>query len=261
MQRGMTDVLRSELLARAGFAHGFSLRTGGMSEGPFASANLGRRVGDAPERVRDNHVLFARAVGFEPDRLYEVSQVHGRTVRVVGPGETPEQVRGEEADALVATADGIAVGVRVADCIPLLLADRRSGAVAAVHAGWRGCEARIVDAALAQLAETAGTRPGDVLAALGPHIRAGSFEVGEDVAERIAAVAGGQDVVRRGGERPHVDLTRVVRAQLAARGVDEARVDDVGGCTYSEPDRFFSYRRDGARSGRHLGAIVARGGG
>ena len=230
----MDRVLTSELLSSRGFRHGFSLR--GVDE-----------------------EQLAEVVGFPLERLYQVTQVHGAAVQLVGPDDAQETVRAVEADALVAppSSPEVAVAVRVADCIPLLLADPVSGAVAAVHAGWRGTVARVVDAAIDHMARHARARPTDLLAAIGPHIRADAFEVGEEVAEQIAAEAHGADVVRRGYDKPHVDLAAVVRAQLEARGVARAHVDDVGGCTWSEPERFFSYRRDGGRAGRHLGVVVA----
>lgn len=234
-------ILRSELLTRAGFRHGFSLRSGGVSEGPFASLNLGRSVGDDPERVAENARRFLGAL--EIERVFEASQVHGREVALVD-GKTIAEVRAIEADALV-TNDG-AVGVRTADCVPILIGDTERGAVAAVHAGWRGVVARVIDAALDAL----GSDPAQLVVAIGPHIRAASFEVGPDVAAQIAAVAHGEDVVNG----RYVDLTRTLVAQLRARGVE--RIDDVGGCTLAEPERFFSYRRDGQKSGRHLAAIA-----
>ncbi|MAQ16542.1 MAG: multicopper polyphenol oxidase [Sandaracinus sp.] len=249
----MADLLRSTLLTEAGFAHGFSLRTGGVSEGPFASLNLGRGLGDPTAAVETNHRRFAEAVGYVPGSLFELSQVHGRRVREAEPGEDPALVRQEEGDGLFARRAGLAVGIRVADCMPVLLAHPRSGDVAAVHAGWRGVEQRIVTAAV----EALGHPPAELLVAIGPHIRQARFEVGEEVAERLAAVAGdGPQVVDRSGAKPHVDLTTIVRRELAGAGVTQ--VDDVGGCTHADPARFFSYRREGT-TGRHLAAIVARG--
>ena len=246
-------ILRSELLEKAGFAHGFSLRTGGVSRGRFASLNLGRGLGDDDANVTENHRRFAEAVGFVPGALFEVSQVHGRRVRELEPGEQPELVRQEEGDALVARRPGLAVGIRVADCMPVLLAHPPSGDVAAVHSGWRGVEQRIVSAAV----DTLGHPPAELLVAIGPHIRQPSFEVGEEVARRLEVVAGpGEAVVDRRPPKPHVDLTAIVRRELEALGI--GAVDDLGGCTFEEPDRFFSYRRD-RETGRHLAAIVARG--
>jgi YfiH family protein len=250
-------VIRSHLLDEHGFAHGFSLRTGGVSAPPFDSANLARNVGDAPEAVLENHRRFALTVGYTPGELYEVSQVHGATVRVVRGGETPEQVRADEADALLAAKGVGAVGVRIADCTPVLIADRRTRSVAAVHAGWRGTVAGVVREAVRVLLTESGARAEDLIAAIGPHIRVGAFEVGEDVAAEIAAAAPGRDVIRKATPRPFADLSRVVTAHLEEVGFSLDRIDDVGGCTHTEVDRFFSFRRDGKRSGRHVAAIVA----
>jgi copper oxidase (laccase) domain-containing protein len=134
----MVDLLRAGLLIRHGFRHGFTLRTGGVSEPPFASANLGRSVGDAPAHVAMNHLALAWALPFSASGLYEVSQVHGSVVRMVEPDEAPADVRRDRADALVGRGPGLALGVRVADCGSVLLAYRRTGAVAGVHAGWGG---------------------------------------------------------------------------------------------------------------------------
>ncbi|MCA9606969.1 MAG: peptidoglycan editing factor PgeF [Myxococcales bacterium] len=240
--------IRSALLDAHGFVHGFSTREGGVSEGPFGSLNLARTVGDDPAHVAENARRFAKALG--GPRLFEVSQVHGRVVVEVGAAPV-EAVRPVEADGLVAAQPGDAVAVRTADCVPILLGNVETGAVAAVHAGWRGVEARIVAVAVARLGA-----PSALVAAIGPHIRLDAFEVSEEVAERITAVAHGTVVVEARDPRPHVDLAAAVRAQLAHAGVE--RVDDVGGCTHAEPARFFSHRRDAGRTGRHLSAIVAR---
>lgn len=249
----MADLLRSSALADAGFAHGFSLRTGGVSEGAFASLNLGRGLGDPPANVEQNHRRFAEAIGFVPGALFELSQVHGRHVRAIDAGEEPAMVRQEDGDALIARRPGTAIGIRVADCTPVLIAHPPSGDVAAAHAGWRGVEQRIVTAAI----EALGHPAAELVVAIGPHIRADRFEVGDDVAERLAAVAGeGPSVVDRSRTKPHVDLTEILRREL--RGLGVPAMDDVGGCTFADSERFFSYRRD-RETGRHLAAIVARG--
>lgn len=252
-----TRVLRSALLREAGFPHGFSLRTGGVSDEPFDSLNLGRAVGDEPARVAENHRRFAEAVGFERGLLYELSQVHGRHVHVVGPRDEPVALRAEQGDALVATRPGVAVGVRVADCMPLLLADPTTGAVAAVHAGWRGMVAGVIAAALDAMCRSGGASPARLRAAIFPHIRQRAFEVGEDVARTLQGAAPGRDVVDWTFPKPRVALATIAREQLRSAGVLDAHVEDVPGCTYADSERFFSYRRDGARSGRHVAAIVA----
>ena len=237
--------LRNAELTKLGFVHGFSTRTGGVSDAPFDSLNLGRAIGDGAGSVAINHRLFAEDVGYES--LFELSQVHSAMVREVGPGEDPKLVRGEDGDALIARHPSVAVGVRTADCIPLLLAHPKSGAVAAVHAGWRGIAAATVEAL--------DVPPSELIAVSGPHIRVASFEVGEEVAERLQAASSAKDVISRAYSRPHVDLFRVLEAQLADVGIS---LEDTGGDTFADAGRFFSYRRDG-KTGRHLSVIVARG--
>lgn len=251
------DVLRSQLLLELGFSHGFNLRTGGSSAAPFASFNLGRAVGDDPAHVDENHRRFALALGYGVDSLYETSQVHGAFVRAVSAGDDPNTVRRDEADALLATRAGATVGVRVADCAPVLLADADSGAVAAVHAGWRGTALGVVECATRALLAAGHAEPTRLVAAIFPHIRRCCFEVGEDVAQTLLASSPDPDVVDRSRTRPHVDLGAIIAAKLQALGVPAVQVDSVPGCTRCEPERYFSFRREGQRSGRHLAAIVA----
>jgi len=250
-------VLSSSMLEREGFVHGFSTRLGGVSEGPFASMNLARAVGDEPAAVDENYRRFRSILSIDEPALFETSQVHGDVVLRVDAKADVVSTRGAPADALVCRDAGIAVAVRVADCVPILLADPRTGAVAAVHAGWRGTVVRILDRALDEL-ESGGARAGHIVAAIGPHIGPERFEVGDEVALEIAKAAGSDAVIVRGYDKPHIDLERVIRLQLEARGIDPTRIERVPGCTYTDTERFHSFRRDGKRSGRHLAAIVAR---
>ena len=261
----MLDVVTSALLRAAGFAHGFSLRGGGLSEGAFASLNLDVHVGDDPARVQENHRRFAAAVGYEPERRFEVTQVHGARCVEVREGDEPAALRALEADALVSGVAGVALGVRTADCVPVLLADPRSGAVAAAHAGWRGAVAGVVPRAVDLLRDRFGVDPVTLYCAIGPYIRPDAFEIGEEVAAEIDAAAarcGAASAVRRSsvaGAKPHADLAALLTAQLVALGVPPAHIDDTGGCTFAEPDRFYSHRRDQGHTGRHFAVIVARG--
>jgi len=250
-------ILRSELLASAGIAHGFSTRQGGVSVGSYASMNLGWSVGDDPRAVEENHQRLAAAIGHERASLRLATQVHGANVldTDVETRDRRSEPPGSGHDALVARREGVAVGVRTADCVPILVADPASGAVAAIHAGWRGVVAGIVPSALDLLAPDRASR-GALVAVIGPHIRIDRFEVGDDVAAQIAG-ASDSSVVVRGKAKPHVDLARAIRIQLERAGLDPAKVDDVGGCTLGEPERFHSFRRDGEHSGRMLSVIVA----
>jgi polyphenol oxidase len=254
----MAEIVTSALLTSHGFRHGFATRRGGVSEAPFDTLNFGRAVGDTAAAVAENHARLADAVGYAVLRLFETSQVHGARTHVLD-GVDVEATRRVEADAILAVVAGDAVGVRTADCVPVLVGDPASGAALAIHAGWRGVAARIVPTAVALAAERVGAPASRFVVAIGPHIRTSAFEVGDDVAASLAA-ASSPDVVQaaRPGARPHVDLARAVRLQLTEVGVDPANVDDVGGCAHDERDRFFSFRRDGQRSGRMLSVIVAR---
>jgi polyphenol oxidase len=255
------SILASARLRDAGFAHGFSTRMGGVSEPPHDTLDFAMLRDTS--RLRENQRRLAEAVGLDVAQLHQTRQVHGN-VLVTADGD-PAAMVDREADALVAEpGSGHAVMVRVADCVPVLLGDPASGRVAAVHAGWRGVEAGVVPVAVRHLVTSPGAgEVNGLLAAIGPCIGACCFEVGEDVAERIASASSSAVVVRRAGDKAYVDLRAAVRAQLVVLGLADAAVDDVpaGGreaCTRCNAARFYSYRRDGDASGRLAAVIAAR---
>lgn len=245
--------LTSPLLRRAGFRHAFFYRAGGVSQGRYASLNFSYAVGDAPDNVDQNLRRASGALDISWDRIFFLAQVHGSDVIELRGAESQRRILFTEGDALVSGVGDLACGVRTADCVPILLANQTSGRVAAIHAGWRGTVRRVIDRAGALL----GGDPTDWLAAIGPHISASSFEVSEEVAERILNVAEPDCLSRPTDAKPHIDLRRVVTHQLTRLGVPAEQIDHVRGCTQSEAERFFSFRRDGKHSGRHLSAIVA----
>jgi YfiH family protein len=251
------DFIESGVLRAAGFRHAFFTRRGGVSTGPYESLNFSRAVGDDAASVAANVALAASVLGVGPKRVYYLSQVHGAVTHVLAGDETPEATLEREGDALASRDPTLACGVRSADCVPVLVGDRESGAVVAIHAGWRGVVGGAVESGVRALVELAGGG-GALVAAIGPHIRVGAFEVSEDVAAELEAASPAGGVVERGGAKPHVSLARIVTGKLRALGLDDASIDDVGGCTVTEPDRFFSFRRNGKVGGRHLSAIVAR---
>jgi YfiH family protein len=238
--------LRSPLLS---VPHGFSLRQGGVSEGPLASLNLGHAVGDSGARVEENLRRLAADAGLSPGRLATVRQVHGDRVVRAAPGTVAE------ADALW-TDDGTGtwVGVRSADCVPVLIASDDGRTVAAVHSGWRGTALRVVARAVEALAR-AGAAPSSLRAAVGPCIQACCYQVGEDLAQQFRSEFG-ESVVQVGGVRPHLDLSGTVCATLRDAGLLHDRVHRFADCTACDPTRFYSHRRDGGVTGRHL-AFVA----
>ncbi|MFM2165628.1 MAG: hypothetical protein RL325_2065 [Planctomycetota bacterium] len=257
-------MLTSPLLTAAGFAHAFSTREGGASAAPFDSLNLqsvqaNARIPageprDRDEAIRENHARLGAAAGLARDAaVADASQVHGCTVTRAQDALAARV----QADALTSVRGGPAVLIRVADCVPVLLADPKSGAVAAVHAGWRGVVAGVVPAAVDALGRL-GADPRHLVAAVGPCISAKHFEIGPEVAEELAKADLAACAVAPGvhGPKHHADLVLAVRTQLERCGVARASIDAEPPCTYADRARFFSYRRDGARSGR-LAAIIA----
>jgi YfiH family protein len=210
-------ILRSMLLEGARFAHAFPTRD-----------------------ASDADLLEALAA----PRIVQVRQVHGAAV--VESADASARSTPTDADAIVSRAGGAAVGIRVADCVPVLVADEGSGDVAAIHAGWRGVVAGVVGSAVRLLGPS-----GRLVAAIGPSIGPCCFEVGAEVAAQTSFV------VRRAGDKAFVDLRAAVRAQLRSLGVADERIEDVAGCTKHEA-RFHSFRRDGKESGRMLVCVHPR---
>lgn len=247
-------VLQSRVLDLPGLRHGFATRLGGVSQHSFASLNFGLKGGDSPESVQQNLRRLACQVGFEEDRLFRVAQVHGRRVVVVGAADDPPQVLPEAADALATACAGNTLGVRTADCVPVLLVDPRNEAVAAAHAGWRGVVGGVLEASVGSMVRRFDTAPEDLRAALGPSIGPCCFEVGEEVARQFEGFKG--CVCRpASGPRPHVDLQVAIRQILRDQGLRPENVDYPQTCTHCREDLFFSYRRDGEATGHHLSVV------
>lgn len=234
-------ILTSALLSKAGVRHGFSTRRAG---------DLGLDTGER-EIVLENRRRFAEETGL--DRIVQVEQVHGTAIW------NAAEAAGHQGDGLVSTDPDLAVGVRTADCAPVLIAASDGRAVAAVHAGWRGAVAGIVTAAVERL-EAIGASRKTLLFAIGPTIGLEAFEVGDEVIEAAARSLGGDVPPRRMGPRGkwHLDLVRLIELQLGLLGVSPDQIDRVGGCTFSDRSMYFSYRRDRSAAGRHLSAVAPK---
>lgn len=263
-ERAGLAVWLSPALRSLGFAHAFSTRHGGVSEGVFDSLNLGRAgdAGDDPARVDENLRRFSdAALGGAP--LMRVRQVHGAAVfdadaatnGSVAPGSGVSDGAVIEADAIVTASSDRAAMVRVADCAPLLLACPRSGIVAAIHAGWRGVIGGVIEATLARMHER-GANPRELRAAIGPCIGPRVFEVGPEVSGEFERRDLGSRVLPRAGRRPTIDLAGAAAELLEREGVARAHIDRSDLCTVELDRDFFSYRRQGARSGRMAAAIA-----
>jgi YfiH family protein len=208
---------------------------------------------------------LAAAVGAR--RVAMARQVHGRAVVVVRHGDAPPAAT-PEADAFVSDSADVAVAIRVADCVPLLMADRRRGVVAAVHAGWRGTAARAAVAALDALEREFGTKLADVVAAIGPSIGACCYEVGSELVDAFAAAGHERHLIDRwfleaaprgSRERPklRLDVAGANRDQLVIAGVPEGQIYLAGLCTAMHLDVLTSYRAEREHAGRIAGVIRA----
>ncbi|WP_216324610.1 peptidoglycan editing factor PgeF [Deinococcus aestuarii] len=238
-------VLRSPLLP---LPHAFTTRAGGVSTGAYGALtggglNLDDREDD-PELVAENRRRLTGALGFAGERVARLDQVHGTQVREARPGV-------QEGDALVTTEPGLLLAIGTADCYPILLADEAAGVIGAAHAGWRGTlggiGARTVEAMVAR-----GASPERIRAAVGPGICGERYPVGVDVARGFREAGLGEFVLEREGA-PHLDLAGANRAVLLAAGLLPGNIWVSGRCS-TEPD-FYSYRRDGGRTGRMWAVI------
>ena len=253
----------SPLLRTAGVPHAFSTRLGGQSKAPFDSMNLGNPNGceiqDDSANVWANYDRLLNAVGCPGRELLRVHQVHGAGVVRARAGEPFDL--SAKADALVGDDPRRVLSVRVADCVPVLLATADGRAVAAVHAGWRGVIAGVVPAAAAELrsvyVERGGRRDGRVVAAVGPSIGFDAFEVGPEVVAEFRRVFGPEAPVRQAADgKGRVDLREAIFRQLLAAGVERESVDLTDRCTFRDAGEFFSHRREKGITGR-MAAVVS----
>jgi YfiH family protein len=236
-------------------------RGGGVSSGIYDSLNGGVGSNDDPGHVAQNRARMASALGVGADRFVTAYQVHSPDVAVADiPWAASERPK---ADAIVTRTPGLAIGVTTADCGPVLFADEAAGVVGAAHAGWRGALTGVLEATLEAMEKLGASRT-DIVAALGPMIRQPNYEVGpEFLAAFIAADADNERFFQTGAraDRHLFDLPGFIANRLRSAGLSS--VEDIGLCTYAEPDRFYSYRRSQHRAeadyGRHISAIVIAG--
>ena len=236
--------------------HGFFTRDGGVSQGVYATLNGGTGSNDVPEKIAENRTRMAAALGVTPERLLTAYQIHSPDVVVT---DEPWRER-PRADAIVTRTPGLAIGVSTADCGPLLFADAEAGVVGAAHAGWRGALTGVVEATVAAMQEL-GAKRARIAAALGPTIRQPNYEVGPEFVERFLAADPTNARFFAPSEREgHAmfDLPAYIAERVQRAGIDN--FEDLGLCTYADPERFYSYRRmtrlGEADYGRHINAIA-----
>jgi len=299
-RRSGLQILESPSLARLNWlTHGFSTRPGGASElitnrdganarkqSPTEKVlNLGFTDWDSRDRVLQNRGKFFAALGASKMRVVALRQIHSDIVHVVSAAQAPQGEQALQGDALITREPGVLLTIQTADCIPILLADTRERAVAAIHSGWRGTAQRIAEKALGRMQMEFGTRPQDVLAALGPGIGGCCYEVGHEVVKEFTAkfssardwFTGPFDALENGNNDPnwlpwltmrppghappapraHLDLLAANRAILTGAGIAPKNIFSSGFCTACRGDLFFSYRREHT-TGRLMAAIGIR---
>lgn len=260
-ENGGVKVLICRALEENGFVNGFSTRLGGVSAFPANDLNLAGFGEDAEENIFENRRRFLNVFGTDY-RLTTVWQVHGDAVKIVTNDDDIKNTE-ERADALACDLPNILIGVKTADCVPVLLGDKQSGAFAAVHAGWRGTVASIVTKTVEKMRETFGTNAHDLICVIGPAATCRSYEVGADVIEAFAEKFPASENLFAATRPGHamIDLHRANREQLLSLGALEENIFTAPFCTMERTDLFFSYRKEKnlyGKTGRLLSVIGRR---
>lgn len=242
--------------AAGGVVHGFSTRLGGVSEGAWASMNLGTTRGDKREHVCENYRRFFGAIGASMDKLVMTNQIHEAEIRTVTSHDYKKDLydyEGYEVDGLITNRPGVALVIFSADCLPVLLYDPVQRVICAVHAGWRGTVAGIAPKGVEKMAKEYGCRPEHILVAIGPGISACHFETDFDVpaeVRRILPAARAECCITdHGTGKYHVDLKAVNAALLHRAGVLPMNITIDPDCTACHPDRYWSHRTMGKERG------------
>ncbi len=242
-----------------------SERTGGISFGAYASNNMSFTVGDDSVHVSENRRRFLSLLSINPESLVGTVQVHGTEIRIAtkedcGCGAFSSETAFPFCDGLLTKEFNVPLALLFADCTPIFLYDPVQKAVGIVHGGWRGTAGDICGKAVAMMEETFSSRPSDILAAIGPCIRRCCFEVGEDVIYEFGKLFDDgtmKNLTERNSEgKLYFDLPTANRLLLLRAGLSENHVEDSGICTFCHNDSYFSYRKAGGETGRHMGVIM-----
>ena len=256
IKNGPLEYLAAEDIA---VPHCFTTRLGGVSEGHLASLNIGVHRGDDPEKVAENYRRLEEALGFS--HLVLTRQIHSDIIRAVDLSDADKGLTQDvwpECDGLITNTPGVALAVFTADCTPILLHDPVTGAVGAVHAGWRGTAADIAGKAVRAMEREYGCDPADIRAAIGPNIGPCCFATDADVPEAMveALGRGALTFIRSHGGKYYVDLKQINARFLKNAGVTHIEISDA--CTACQPHRFWSHRITKGKRGSQGAIIVCK---
>ncbi len=256
---GALEYLKAENIA---VPHCFTTRYGGVSAGSLSSLNIGMHRGDDPKNVEENYRILGEALGFTAGQLVLTRQIHSDIVRKVGSGDCAglDHHTYPECDALITNEPGVGLVVFTADCTPILLWDEKTGAVGAIHAGWRGTAQALAEKTVKAMVHAYGCDPENIRAAIGPNIASCCFETDGDVPAAMLAALGqeAENYIKKTGEKYHVDLKGINEALLRRAGVKNIEVSRE--CTCCEHNRFWSHRVTRGDRGSQGAIIVCKGG-
>ena len=244
-----------------GVAHGFASRLGGVSQGDFAELNLSTTRPDSPDAVRENYARFCAAVGTDIHRLVMTHQVHEDTIREVSAADIRSDLMSPvpyNADGLITNESGFCLTIYYADCPPVLLYDPIKKVIAAVHSGWRGTAKAISPKAVQKMTLLYGSKPADILAAIGPGICPVCFETHRDVPDAMTDALGeGVSSFFRplGGGKYAVDLKGIIAWELEGAGLSTQNIHTLPLCTGCHPELYWSHRKIGDRRGNQAAMI------
>ena len=240
-----------------------STRLGGYSVGNYGEWNINRYCGDSTEAICRNRQALCEILGIEDDKLLMPHQVHlteiariDEELLCLSAEERRQKLEG--IDAIMTNLRGVCIGVSTADCIPILLYDKKRHAACAIHAGWRGTVSRIAEKTVIRMGDSFGSIPSDIIAQIGPGISLDSFEVGDEVYDAFAEAGFEMASISERRSKWHIDLPACNKLQLLATGVKPENVRMSGVCTYKAHNTFFSARRLGINSGRIFTAIMMK---
>jgi len=262
-KRHSIDYFESSYLSGCDFlTHAFCTRRGGVSEGDYASLNISFKEGDMEGSVLQNWHRLAMAFGIPIDQFLTLNQVHGDDIFIIKPfGDYYPEEGLLNYDAMVTTRENLAICVKTADCLPILMVDRVKKIIAAVHAGWKGTALEITAKVTQVLLEKFGSFEKDILAAIGPAIGLCCFEIDEEAAEGFRFQKDHEKFLFSGNlpNKWIVDLPEANRRQMVSCGIPEDNIDLAKLCTRCRPDLFFSHRGSGGVTGRQLNFIMIKG--
>ncbi|MCH5212307.1 MAG: peptidoglycan editing factor PgeF [Oscillospiraceae bacterium] len=239
--------------------HCISTREGGVSEGIYSSMNFRFNCDDKRENVTENFKRISEAIGIDYRRLVLSRQTHDDIIHTVEDSDIGNGImfenKFESVDGLITDKPGIGLVTLYADCVPTMFLDKRQGVIATSHSGWKGTVKRIAAKTVQKLVSDYGSKPEDILCAIGPSIQLDHFEVGDEVAE-IFIDSFGSDTAVKFRDRYHVNMQLAIEKQLRAEGIPAENIDNYGICTYCNSDLLFSHRKTHGKRG-NFGAIIA----